>query len=83
MNFLNNSNNPNAFPNVTSEEKNMAMLIWILNLLTGFIGPLIIWIMKKDESAYINQQGKNYLNFAICYTSYIIISWILTLVLIG
>ncbi|WP_234420417.1 MULTISPECIES: DUF4870 domain-containing protein [Staphylococcus] len=61
----------------------MAMLIWILNIFTGFIGPLIIWIMKKDESEYINRQGKNYLNFAISYTSYIIVSWILTIVLIG
>lgn len=83
MNFQNNSKNPHAFPNVTSEEKNMAMLIWILNFLTSFIGPLIIWLMKKDESAYINQQGKNYLNFAICYTGYLLISYIFTIVIIG
>lgn len=83
MNFQNQSKNPNAFPNVSQSDKTMAMLIWILNIFTGFIGPLIIWIMKKDESEYINRQGKNYLNFAISYTSYIIISWILTIVLIG
>ncbi len=68
---------------MSQNDKTMAMLIWILNIFTGFIGPLIIWIMKKDESEYINRQGKNYLNFAISYTSYIIVSWILTIVLIG
>ncbi|MBM2659155.1 DUF4870 domain-containing protein [Staphylococcus pseudoxylosus] len=83
MNFQNQSKNPHAFPNVSQNDKTMAMLIWILNIFTGFIGPLIIWIMKKDESKYINRQGKNYLNFAISYTSYIIVSWILTIVLIG
>ena len=40
-------------------------------------------IMKKDESEYLNQQGKNYLNYAISYTIYGIASLVLTVVLIG
>ena len=83
MNLQNQSRNPHAFQNVTQNEKSMAMLLWILNILSGFVGPLIIWLMKKDESAFINQQGKNYLNFAISYSSYFIISLILTIIIIG
>ncbi|SCS69070.1 DUF4870 domain-containing protein [Staphylococcus caeli] len=83
MNFLNQSKDPNAFPNVSQNDKTMAMLIWILNIFTGFIGPLIIWLMKKDESEYLNKQGKNYLNYAISYSIYIIASLILTIILIG
>lgn len=37
----------------------MAIIMWILSFFTSFIGPLLIWLMKKDESAYLNQQGKN------------------------
>ena len=31
----------------------------------GFIVPLIIWLMKKDESDFIDDQGKESLNFQI------------------
>lgn len=61
----------------------MGMLMWLLSLVTGFIAALVIWIMKKDESEYLNQQGKNYLNYAISYTIYGIASLVLTVVLIG
>lgn len=83
MDFVNDSKNPQAFHDVPQNDRTMAMLIWILNLVTGFIGPLIIWLMKREESPYINQQGKNYFNFAISYTIYAFVSWILTIILIG
>lgn len=56
--------------NLTSDEKNMAMLCHLLALFTGFLGPLIIWLLKKEESAFIDDQGKESLNFQI--TSFII-----------
>ena len=33
--------------------------------LLSFLGPLIIWLMKKDESAFVNDQGKEALNFQL------------------
>ena len=33
--------------------------------LIGFIGPLIIYIMKKDSSDYVSAQAKEALNFQI------------------
>lgn len=41
----------------------MAMLAHLLGAVLGFLGPLIIWLMKKDESAFVNDQGKEALNF--------------------
>ncbi|WP_436868427.1 DUF4870 domain-containing protein [Mammaliicoccus sciuri] len=67
MNLQNNSTNPLAFQNVSQEDKNMAMIMWLFSLFTSFIGPLLIWLMKKDESAYLNQQGKICLNSIISY----------------
>jgi uncharacterized Tic20 family protein len=31
----------------------------------GFLGPLIVWSMKKDTMPFVDQQGKEALNFSI------------------
>ena len=53
--------------------------------LVGFpiIGPLIIWLMKKDQSPYLDAQGRELLNFQISYFIYAMISFVLIAVLIG
>ena len=44
------------------DEKTMAMLAHLLGII-GFVGPLIIWLIKKDTSAFVDDQGKEALNF--------------------
>lgn len=41
--------------------------------------PLIVWLIKKDSSAFLNDQGKEVLNFQICMLA-IAIACILTCV---
>ncbi len=72
-----------AGPAPTKEESNMGMLIFILSLVTGFIGPLIIWLLKKDQSQYLNDQGKESLNWIITVILVMIISIPLMFILIG
>lgn len=48
-----------------ADEKTMGMLAHILGGVTNFLGPLIIWLIKKDESPFVNDQGKEALNFQI------------------
>ncbi len=67
----------------TQEEKNMAMLCYILGIITNFIGPLIIWLMKKESMPFVNDQGKEVLNFQITVFLAMIVCAILTIVLIG
>lgn len=67
----------------TKEERMMAALIYILSFFTVFIGPLIIWLLKKDESEYVDFHGKEYFNFLISYAIYGLVSSILMVVLIG
>ena len=43
----------------------MAMLCHLLGILTGFIGPLILWLIKKDTSRFIDFHGRESLNFQI------------------
>ncbi len=43
----------------------MAMLIHLLGILTGFLGPLILWLVKKDESRFVDHHGKEAVNFML------------------
>lgn len=49
----------------TKDERNLAMLSHLLGIVLGVIGPLIIWLIKKDESPFVDDQGKEALNFQI------------------
>ena len=61
----------------TKDEKMWAMIIhlagalgWgssVLHLHGGsFLIPLIIWLVKKEESPFIRDQGKEVINFQLC-----------------
>ena len=45
--------------------------------------PLIIWLIKKDELPFVDDQGKEVLNFQISMVIYMIIAGILCIILIG
>ena len=47
------------------------------------IAPLVVWLINKDESAVVNEQGKEAINAQISFTIYFAISAVLCLVLIG
>ncbi|MFW6137482.1 MAG: DUF4870 domain-containing protein [Candidatus Aminicenantaceae bacterium] len=71
------------------EERNWGMFCH-LAALAGFIvpfgnviGPLIIWLIKKDESEFVNEQGKESLNFQISFSIYAIVAAILIVIVIG
>ena len=49
----------------------------------NILGPLIVWLVKKDEYAFVDDQGKEALNFQISITIYSLVSGILILALIG
>jgi uncharacterized Tic20 family protein len=51
--------------------------------LAGFVVPIILWQMKKDESEQINQHGINVTNWIISSLIYFIVSAILCVVIIG
>ncbi|GIN93249.1 DUF4870 domain-containing protein [Siminovitchia terrae] len=68
---------------VSSSERTLAMAIYLTSFFTTLIGPLLIWLLKKDESPFIDFHGKEYLNFIISYAVYSIVASLLMLVLIG
>jgi uncharacterized protein len=68
---------------VKSEERMLAAILYVVSLFFPIIGPLVIWLLKKDESSFINYHGREYFNFFISYTVYSVISGILVFLLVG
>jgi uncharacterized Tic20 family protein len=74
---------------INSEEQTFSMLCH-LSALAGYIipfgniiGPLIFWMMKKDQYPEVDRQGKDALNFQISLTIWVIVSAVLILLVIG
>ncbi|MHC4547496.1 MAG: DUF4870 domain-containing protein [Planctomycetota bacterium] len=67
----------------------MAMLCHLLSFCGFFfpfgniLGPLVIWLVKREDDPLVDDQGKEVVNFQISVTIYGIVCAILTLVLIG
>ncbi|WP_084374851.1 DUF4870 domain-containing protein [Neobacillus soli] len=68
---------------VKSDERLLAAGIYVLSLFFPVLAPLIIWLIKKDESSFIDYHGKEYFNFLISYAVYFFVSGILTIIIIG
>ena len=49
----------------------------------NLIVPLVIWLTKKDRYPFVDEQGKECLNFQISMTIYAIIAGVLCYILIG
>jgi uncharacterized Tic20 family protein len=49
----------------------------------NIIGPLIIWLIKKDDFHKVDDQGRESVNFQISMTIYTIVSFFLCFVIIG
>jgi len=47
------------------------------------IGPLVVWLLKKDTSAFVDEHGKEAINFQLSMTLYIVVAFALMVVLIG
>ena len=73
----------------TKDERTWAMLSHFSALCMfifpfgNILAPLIIWLIKKDEMPFVEDQAKEVLNFQISMTIYFIGSMILIIVLIG
>ena len=73
---------PAAQAEITKEARNMAMLCHLLGLV-GFLGPLIVWLIMKDKHKFIDEQGKEAVNYHISLIIYYAVSWILCFIFIG
>jgi uncharacterized Tic20 family protein len=50
---------------VSEDDRTLGMLCHLLGIFTGFLGPLVLWLVKKDSSPYVEHHGRESLNFQI------------------
>lgn len=81
--------NPSIPPSVdesaSQDDRTLAMLTHLSGILLGFIVPLIIWLVNKDNPSkgFVNDQSKEALNFQITLLIVYIIGVVLSVILIG
>jgi len=72
----------------TKEQRTWAMIAHLSAFayyLTGIghlLGPLIVWLAKRDGNPFINDQGREALNFQISVTLYGLVGVVLTMTVI-
>ncbi|HET8573438.1 MAG TPA: DUF4870 domain-containing protein [Edaphocola sp.] len=67
----------------SGEEKTLGLLAHIITIVSSFIGPIIIYLIKKDDSEFVANHAKESLNFQITMLIAYIVCFILMLVVIG
>lgn len=67
----------------SQDDRNFAMLAHLLGIFTSFLGALIIWLIKKDQSPFVEQEAREALNFQITLLIAHAVAVVLMIVLIG
>jgi uncharacterized protein len=68
---------------VSANDRNIAVLTHIGGIFFSFVPGLIVWLLKKDESAYIGDQAREALNFQITVLIAYMVCYVLVFILIG
>jgi uncharacterized Tic20 family protein len=80
---------PPIHSGLTSDDKTWAMLCHIAAFcgyvvpFGNMVGPLVVWVLKKDQSEFVDFHGKESLNFQITITIAAIVAGFSLLLLIG
>jgi len=77
------------FPTPTRDERTWALLSHVLPLpgiwlpFGHVLVPLLIWLLKREESAFIADQAREALNFQISFTLYAFVAGLLSWACVG
>ena len=74
---------PGPPPMRPDEEKLWAIGAHLGPLVVGIFAPLIVWLVFRDRSAYLDRQGKEALNMQISFLIYFIVAGFSLLLLVG
>jgi uncharacterized Tic20 family protein len=74
---------------LSESERNWAMLCHLSSFagyffpFGGILGPLICWLSRKDESQWVDFNGKQALNFQLSILLYMVLSIPLCFIIVG
>ena len=81
---------PDGSPAPANKDDNMLGVVCHLLALAGFavplgniLGPIILWLVKRYESPYLDAVGKEVVNFNISWSIYILVAAFSILMVIG
>jgi uncharacterized Tic20 family protein len=75
---------PVSIEPVASDSRGWAVAAHLVPFIgMSFLGPLIIWLIKRDEDPFVEVNAREATNFQISVLIYLLISGLLILVLIG
>lgn len=88
------SNQPPALPSSPGTENSLAVLMHLLGFAWFFfpffgniLAPLVLWLVKRGSSPYLDRVGKEVLNFQISFSIYlsvtVAVGTVLLILLIG
>ncbi len=74
---------------LSQDDKNMGIVVHVASFagylipFGSILGPLIVWLMKRDEIPFVDECGRNCLNFKISMLIWVMVSFVLMFVGIG
>ncbi|NNJ86297.1 MAG: DUF4870 domain-containing protein [Akkermansiaceae bacterium] len=68
---------------LSDDDRTMGMLVHLLAILTGILGSLILWLVKKDQSRFVDHHGKEAVNFQLTMLLYIVVLMVFGLITMG
>ena len=81
---------PQATTEISRDARKLAMICHIVALVgllgngIGFlIGPLVVWLVKKEDDPFVYEQGREAVNFQLTMLLAVIVSIVLCFVFIG
>ena len=69
-------------PEMNQDARNMAMLCHILGVF-GFIGPLVIWLSEREKHRFVDEHGRETMNYQISMLIYFAAAYVSLVLLIG
>ncbi len=73
----------NPMEDPSSDDRNIATITHLGGIVLFFVPSLIVWLLKKDEGGFIEQQSREALNFQVTVVIAMFIANILVWILIG
>jgi uncharacterized Tic20 family protein len=69
-------------PETSREARNMAMLCHLLGV-AGFFAPLMIWLIEREKHRFVDEHGRDAMNYQASLLLYYAVSGLLAPLLIG
>lgn len=72
-----------AYGPVAESDRLLAVLAHLLTLVTSFIAPLVIYLLKRNESYYVTDHARESLNFQLTLIIAYVVAFFLMFLVIG